>query len=219
MIGWHHIDLLSLCIRFPCIHLMRYCAFFSISLSGSRNSAWSSWTKLGDVEIAKFCAKFSSDITSSRRQARPIWQITVDRFVRSQRECLRSHLARSAQRSFRSIARFQPRLHSSDKTLSRPRIWLCRNLSRRSTQEGIKKRFCFEQNHAQNLCHPMIARISYSLINKMQKKNHKRCFKTMNNQSNSQIVQNIQPKCPGMPIGAKQRMVVTRPVNGFLTGW
>jgi hypothetical protein len=69
-----------------------------------------------------------------------------------------------------------------------------------------------------NFCHTMVARISCSLVNEIQKVNHKRCLKTMNNQNNSQVLQNIQPKCPGMHIGAKQRMIVTRSVNEFLTG-
>jgi hypothetical protein len=64
----------------------------------------------------------------------------------------------------------------------------------------------------------MAARTSCSLVNETQKVNHKRCLKTMKNQNNSQVLQNIRPNCPEMHFGAKQRVVVTRPVNGFLTG-
>jgi hypothetical protein len=50
-----------------------------------------------------------------------------------------------------------------------------------------------------NFCHAIIARISCYFVNEIQKVNHESCSNTANNQNNSQVLQNIQPKCPGRP--------------------
>jgi hypothetical protein len=38
----------------------------------------------------------------------------------------------------------------------------------------------------------------------------------MSNQNNSKIFRIIQPKCPGSPIGAKQKVLITRSMDVIL---
>jgi hypothetical protein len=44
-------------------------------------------------------------------------------------------------------------------------------------------------------------------------------LKIMKNQNNSKVLQIIRPKCPGIPIGAKQERIVTWSVKVTLTNW
>jgi hypothetical protein len=61
----------------------------------------------------------------------------------------------------------------------------------------------YEIAHSPNFWHAILARIACSLVQEKQNTNHRNSLKTLNNQTNSKIVQIIRPKCPRSLIGAK----------------